>query len=215
MCFILDKPPKKYFIIKDEECYRAGNAHSEHWRSSKLVCSTGNGHKAGQSLVFNLDLGWRCCKGCSLSPGWVGIAPALFLSEEWHSERFHRACSQEGKVLHRRFRASKDVRWAGCCAPIPSPLESEAGEQITGRGAQDLSQHLLCSSASHPGMAGKGPQFSQVQLRQLQVMLYHKGSPPQRNVNSKKKKIRVCNFLVHHPEKNFELGLCTWNLILL
>lgn len=106
MCFILDKPAKKYFTVKDEECYRAGNAHSEFdtWRPSKLVCSTGNGDKAGQSLVFNLDLGWRSCKGCSLSLDWVGIAPALFLSEEWHSERFHRACSQEGKALQRGLR---------------------------------------------------------------------------------------------------------------
>lgn len=61
ICFILDKPAKKYFIVKHEECYRGGNVHSEFdtWRSSKLVCSTGNGHKIGQSLVFNLDLRWR------------------------------------------------------------------------------------------------------------------------------------------------------------
>lgn len=102
---------------------QAENAHSEFdtWRSPKLVRSTGNGHKAGQSLVFNLDLGWRCCKRCSLSPDWAGIAPALFLSEGWHSERFHRACSQEGKVLHRGLRASKDVRCAGCCALNTQP----------------------------------------------------------------------------------------------
>lgn len=61
MCFMLDKPAKKYFMGKDEECYRTGNIHSEFdtWRSSKLVCSTGKGHKAGKSLAFNLDLGWR------------------------------------------------------------------------------------------------------------------------------------------------------------
>lgn len=50
MCFTLDKPAKKYFLVKDEECYRSGNVHSEFdtWSSSKLVGSTGNGLKLGR-----------------------------------------------------------------------------------------------------------------------------------------------------------------------
>lgn len=204
----MDKPAKTYFIVKDEECYRAGNVHSEFdtWRSSKLLCSTGSGHKAGQSLVFNLDLGWRSCKGYSLSLDWVGIAPALFLSKEWHSERFHRACSQEGKVLHRGLRANMDVRCVGCCALNTQP------HGVRGRGADNregnpgpfpASVVLICipswdgweGATIFPGPAETAPSDA----------LPQKFSTTE-NCELKKKKKSVCHFLVHHPEKSLNLG---------
>lgn len=64
---------------------------------------------------------------------------------------------------------------------------------------------VLYSSESHLGMAAaeQGPPFSQVQLRQAQVVLSCKGSPPWGTESSK---IPVCRFLIYHPEKSLNFG---------
>lgn len=175
-------------------------------RSSKLVCSTGNGDKAGQSLVFNLDLGWRSCKGCSLSLDWVGIAPALFLSEEWHSERFHRACSQEGKALQRGLR----VMWAmshGCemcrllCPEHPAPWSQR--QESRSQGGEPRTFPSICCAHLHPslGWLGRGHDFPRSIWDSCKRCFTTKALHHRELWTQKNKKIRVCHFLVHHPEK--------------
>lgn len=130
--------------------------------------------------VLNLDLGWRSCKGCSLSLDRSAISPALFLSEEWHSGRFHRACSQEGKVLHRGVRANVDVRCA-CCAL--STLWSQRQESRS-QGGEPRAFPSICSAHLHPilGCLGRGQDFPRSKGCFTTKVLHHRElGTPQKN----------------------------------
>lgn len=216
MCFIMDKTAKKYFIVKDEECYRAGNAHSEFdtWRSSKLVFSTGNGDKAVQSLVFNLDLGWRFCKGCSLSLDWVGIAPALLLS---------RCDNQRDSTGFpgRKSPAQRVESQHGCemcrlrCPEHPTPWSKR--QEIRPQGGEPRTSPSICCAHLHPilGWLGRGHDFPRSSWDSFKWCFITKALHHRELWTQKKKKSEFVIFLCTILKKIFELGLCTWNVILL